>query len=129
MIVGLSAAAALREPLSVQVSTRRRPRRATTLAVFLSVLVLVGAGVAAYRSRAAAGRARPLVLLGPALVGLALGQVAIWVIRIAARGLTPATERRGIGRLPRRPPPRPRRRPRHARPPRRGRGRRRRPSP
>lgn len=97
VIVGLSAAAALREPLSVQVSTRRRPRRATTLAVFLSVLVLVGAGVAAYRSRSAAGEPDLLVLLGPALVGLALGQVAIWVIRIAARTLTPATERRGIG--------------------------------
>ena len=97
VIVGLSAAAALREPLSVQVATRRRPRRATTLAVFLSVLVLVGAGVAAYRSRSAAGEPDLLVLLGPALVGLALGQVAIWVIRIAARSLTPATERRGIG--------------------------------
>jgi hypothetical protein len=97
VIVGLSAAAALREPLSVQVSTRRRPRRATTLAVFLSVLVLVGAGVAAYRSRSAAGEPDLLVLLGPALVGLALGQVAIWVVRIAARSLTPATERRGIG--------------------------------
>jgi hypothetical protein len=97
VIVALSAAAALREPLAVQVSMRRRPRRATTLAIFLSVLVLVGAGVAAYRSRAATGEPDLVVLLGPALVGLALGQAAIWVIRIAARGLTPATERRGMG--------------------------------
>lgn len=97
VIVGLSAAAALREPLAVQVSTRRRPRRATTLAVFLSVLVFVGAGVAAYRSRAAEGDPDLVVLVGPALVGLALGQLAIWVIRIAARGLTPTTEKRGMG--------------------------------
>jgi hypothetical protein len=97
LIVGLSAAAALREPLAVQVSTRRRPRRATTLAIFLSVLVLVGAGVAAYRSRSSDGDPDLVVLLGPALVGLALGQVAIWVVRIAARGLTPVTERRGLG--------------------------------
>lgn len=97
LIVGLSAAAALREPLAAQVSTRRRPRRATTLAVFLSVLVFVGAGVAAYRSRAADGEPDLVVLLGPALVGLALGQAAIWVVRIAARGLTPATEKRGLG--------------------------------
>jgi hypothetical protein len=97
VIVGLSAGAALREPLAAQVSARRRPRRATTLAVFLSVLVLVGAGVAAYRSRTGDGDPDLLVLLGPALVGLALGQVAIWVVRIAARGLTPATERRGLG--------------------------------
>ncbi len=97
VIVGLSAAAALREPLAVQVSARRRPRRATTLAVFLSVLVLVAAGVAAYRSRSAAGEPDVVVLLGPALLGLALGQVAIWVVRLAARGLTPTTQRRGLG--------------------------------
>ncbi|RYB93945.1 hypothetical protein EUA93_05990 [Nocardioides oleivorans] len=97
VIVGLSAGAALREPLAVQVAARRRPRRATTLAVFLSVLVLVGAGVAAYRSSRADGDPDLVVLLGPALVGLALGQVAIWVVRVAARGLTPATERRGLG--------------------------------
>ncbi|MDR7253207.1 hypothetical protein J2X46_002192 [Nocardioides sp. BE266] len=97
VIVGVSAAAALREPLAVQVSTRRRPRRATTLAIFLSVLVFVGAGVASYRSRGADGEPDLVVLVGPALVGLALGQLAIWVIRIAARGLTPTTERRGMG--------------------------------
>ncbi len=97
LIVGLSAAAALREPLALQVSTRRRPRRATTLVVFLSLLVFVGAGVAAYRSRSAAGDPDLVVLVGPALVGLALGQLAIWVVRIAARGLTPATEKRGLG--------------------------------
>lgn len=97
VIVGLSAAAALREPLATQVAARRRPRRATTLAIFLSLLVLVGAGVAAYRSRSADGDPDLLVLLGPALVGLALGQVAIWLVRLAARGLTPVTERRGLG--------------------------------
>ncbi len=99
LIVALSAAAALREPLAAQVSTRRRPRRATTLAIFLTVLVLVGAGVAAYRSRAGAGEGEPdlVVLVGPALVGLALGQVAVWLVRIAARVLTPATEKRGLG--------------------------------
>ncbi|MBS2940353.1 ABC transporter permease [Nocardioides sp. J2M5] len=97
VIVSLAAAAALREPLAVQVATRRRPRRATTLVVFLSVLVFVGAGVAAYRSRVTDGEPDLVVLVGPALVGLALGQLAIWVVRIAARGLTPATEKRGIG--------------------------------
>jgi hypothetical protein len=97
VIVALSAGSALREPLAVQVAARRRPRRATTLAIFLSVLVLVGAGVAAYRSRQAEGDPDLVVLLGPALVGLALGQVAVWIVRIAARVLTPTTERRGLG--------------------------------
>ena len=70
----VSSVAALREPLAVQVATRARPRRATTVAVFLSVLVIVGAGVAAYRSRAGTTEdPDALVLLGPALVGLAAG--------------------------------------------------------
>ena len=97
VIVALAAGAALREPLATQVASRRRPRRATTLAVFLSVLVIVGAGVAVYRGREAADRPDLVVLLGPALVGLALGQVAIWVVRIVARVLTPSTRARGLG--------------------------------
>ncbi len=97
VIVALSAASSLREPLAVQVSTRQRPRRATTLAIFLSVLVIVGAGVASYRSRLSDGDPDLLVLLGPALVGLALGQAAIWVIRLLASGFTPVTETRGLG--------------------------------
>ncbi len=97
VIVALAAASALREPLAAQVSSRHRPRRATTVTIFLSLLVIVGAGVAAYRSRSSDGEPDLLVLLGPALVGLALGQVSIWVIRLLANALTPVTERRGMG--------------------------------
>ena len=92
VIVVVASAAALREPLAVQVATRQRPRRATTVVVFLSVLVIVGAAVAAYRSRAATtDEPDALVLLGPALVGLALGQLAIWVLRLGARVATGTT--------------------------------------
>ena len=52
-----------------------------------------------------------LVLLGPALVGLALGQIAIWVLRLLARGATPVTATRGLP-VPRHAPAVPRRRPR-----------------
>lgn len=97
VIVVVSSVAALREPLAVQVATRQRPRRATTVAVFLSVLVIVGAGVAAYRSRAGTtDDPDTLVLLGPALVGLALGQAAIWLLRLGARIATGTTGGRGI---------------------------------
>lgn len=97
VIVVVSCVAALREPLAVQVATRQRPRRATTVAVFLSVLVIVGAGVAAYRSRAGTtDDTDTLVLLGPALVGLALGQAAIWLLRLGARIATGTTGGRGI---------------------------------
>lgn len=87
---------ALREPLATQVSTASRPRRATTFVVFLSLLALVGAAVAVYRSRVVAGQPDLLVLLGPALVGLALGQVAVWTLRGAARALVGSTGRGGL---------------------------------
>ncbi|EON22505.1 peptide ABC superfamily ATP binding cassette [Nocardioides sp. CF8] len=97
LIVLLGTWATVTEPLSVQVATRNRPRRATTLVLFGSVLVIVGAAVAAYRSRqAVVGDPDVLVLLGPALVGLALGQVAIWVLRLLARGATGATATSGL---------------------------------
>ncbi len=97
LIVLLGSWVTVSEPLSVQVAARTRPRRATTLMVFASVLVIVGAGVSAYRSgKSADGESDVLVLLGPALVGLALGQIAIWVLRILARGATGATARSGL---------------------------------
>lgn len=97
LIVLLGIRSTVNEPLSVQVASRTRPRRATTLVLFGSVVVLVGAAVAAFRSREAVdGQPDVLVLLGPALVGLALGQVAIWVLRIVARGATGATSTSGM---------------------------------
>lgn len=94
VVVGLVAvllgmAGALREPLSTQVSTAARPRPATTGALFVSVLVFAGAAVAVYRSaaQASSGGGDPdwVVLAGPALVGLAVGQVAVWLVHGAAR--------------------------------------------
>ena len=65
--------------------------------LFASVLVIVGAGVAAYRSGTVPdAESDVLVLLGPALVGLALGQIAIWLLRLVARGATGATSRSGL---------------------------------
>lgn len=97
LIVLLGSWATVSEPLSAQVSTRTRPRRATTLAVFASVLVIVGAAVAAYRTDTVPDpESDVLVLLGPALVGLALGQIAIWVLRALARGATGATAGSGL---------------------------------
>ena len=95
VLVGM--AGALREPLSEQVSIAERPRPASTMALFVSVLLLVAAGVAVYRSSvAAADDADWVVLAGPALVGLAVGQVAVWLIRIAARLAVGATANRGL---------------------------------
>jgi hypothetical protein len=90
VVVGLVAvlvgmAGALREPLADQVSIAERPRPASTAALFGSVLVLVAAVVATYRSSVVDAQDPGwVVLAGPALVGLALGQVTVWVIRLVA---------------------------------------------
>ncbi|WP_310529739.1 hypothetical protein [Nocardioides sp.] len=97
LIVLLGTWATATESLSAQVATRTRPRRASTTVIFASVLVLVGAAVSAYRSSTVVDREPDvLVLLGPALVGLALGQLAIWVLRLLARGATGATATTGL---------------------------------
>ena len=93
LVVAVGTAAALREPLVSQVSGVRRPRRATTLGLFGSVLVIVAAAVAAYRS-GTADDPDAVVLLGPALFGLAAGQVTVWLLTRAAAG------RLGGGGLP-----------------------------
>jgi hypothetical protein len=90
VVVGLVAvlvgmAGALREPLAEQVSVAERPRPASTAALFGSVLLLVAAVVATYRSSVVDAQDPGwVVLAGPALVGLALGQVTVWVVRLLA---------------------------------------------
>ena len=84
VVVGM--ASALREPLSEQVRLTDRPRRASVAVLFWHVLVIAGSVVAVYRA-GVADAADPdwLVLAGPALVGLAVGQVAVWLVRGLAR--------------------------------------------
>ena len=90
VVVGLAAvlvgmAGALREPLAEQVSVAERPRPASTAALFFSVLLLVAAVVVAYRSSVVDAQDPGwVVLAGPALVGLALGQLTVWVVRLLA---------------------------------------------
>ena len=56
------------------------------IALFWSVLLIVAAGVAVYRSSVAdAGDPDWVVLAGPALVGLAVGQIAVWLVRLVSR--------------------------------------------
>jgi hypothetical protein len=91
VVVGLAAvllgmAGALREPLSQQVSIAARPRLASTGAMFASVLILMAAVVAVYRSSVVtSGDPDWVVLAGPALVGLAVGQLVVGLLRLVAR--------------------------------------------
>jgi len=81
----LGMARVIREPLSQQVAIAERPRATTTLGVFGAVMTLVAAVVVAYRSQVTAGDPDGVVLLGPALLGLAAGQVAVWLLRFVSR--------------------------------------------
>ncbi len=91
VLIGM--AGALREPLSQQVSLAARPRAASTGAVFANVLVVVAAVVAVYRSSVAGADPDWVVLAGPALVGLAVGQLVVWLVRLAARAAVGRTAR------------------------------------
>jgi hypothetical protein len=83
VLVGM--AGALREPLADQVSVEERPRPASTMAIFFSVMLLAAAAVATYRSSVVDAQDPGwVVLAGPALVGLALGQVTVWLVRLVA---------------------------------------------
>jgi hypothetical protein len=93
--VAVGMAAASREPLSDQVSIATRAKPATAAALFGSVVVLAAAGIAVYR----AGRetdADLVVLAGPALVGLAAGQLTVWLLRGVARVATARTAGSGL---------------------------------
>lgn len=95
VLVGMGVA--LREPLVSQVRPASRPRASTTGAVFLQVLVVVGAVVAVYRARVVDGtQSDLLVLAGPALVGLAAGHAGLWLMSRAARLGVRRTRRRGL---------------------------------
>ena len=75
----------LHEPLGEQIRTAERPRPASTATLFLNVLVLVAAVVATYRATAVSvDDPGWVVLAGPALVGLAVGQAALWLVRPGA---------------------------------------------
>lgn len=86
------------EPLPAQIAAGTRPPAVTVWSAFGALLVLIGAAVALYRSGVSADDPDGLTLAGPALVGLAAGQVAVWaiaavaalMIRRTATGSTPA---------------------------------------
>jgi hypothetical protein len=92
VLVGM--AQQLREPLNLQVREQERPRTASVATVFWNVLLVVAAAVAVYRSSVTES-AEPdwVVLAGPALVGLVVGQLAVWLVRLATRGVVGASSR------------------------------------
>lgn len=81
----------LREPLGSalqQPAPRTRPGRAGPMDTVLTALVFAGALVAVYDGLWGGSGAGWLRFAAPALIGLAAGQVAVWVVRGLARLLT-----------------------------------------
>jgi hypothetical protein len=79
------------EPLLSKLDNLQRPRRATATGLFLSLLVLIGAVVSVYQARRFGVRHADWVsFLSPALLGLAAGQVGIWLVSLLARAATSA---------------------------------------
>lgn len=95
VLVGM--AGSLREPLNQQISVAERPTRSSIWAVFGNIVVIVAAVVGLYRATSQSADPDWVVLATPALVGLALGQVAVWVVQGAA---AVAVRRTGRSSLP-----------------------------
>lgn len=95
VLVGM--AGAMREPLADQVRVAQRPRASSTAALFGSVLLIVAAAVALYRAAVAEATGGDwVVLAGPALVGLAVGQLTVWALRLLGTAAVPWTARRAL---------------------------------
>ena len=86
-----------RAPLLQQLATARRPRSVSTPVLFMLVLV-IGAGVAIYQAhQAARSRVDWVTLVSPAVIGLAAGQVVIWLLRGMLVAIVPHTGSAGFG--------------------------------
>jgi len=85
LAIGVALGVHLREPLSLQVSRLARPRQASTAATFAGLLALAAAGYAVFAAGQHPAGPRWLVDAAPALVGLAIGQVLVWLLRGTAR--------------------------------------------
>lgn len=85
-------------PLQVQLSGARRPRTASTLGLFLQAVVVIGAAVAVYQAnQASAARVDWVTLVSPAVVGLAAGQIVVWVVLAVLAVAVPRGGDEGFG--------------------------------
>lgn len=74
------------EPLTDKLREVERPKLATATGSFLGLLVLLGAVVSVYQARELGVRhANWVSYVSPALLGLAAGQVGVWLLALLAR--------------------------------------------
>lgn len=88
----------LRAPLLVQLTGAGRPRPSTTVGLFFQVLLVIGAVVAIYQAHEASeDRVDWVTLVSPAIVGLAAGQIAIWLVLALLAVAVPRGQGAGLG--------------------------------
>ncbi len=85
LAVAVALAVGMRERLADQVSRVARPRASSSAATFAGLVSLAAAGYAVFAARQSTVPPRWLVDSAPALLGLALGQVLVWLLRGASR--------------------------------------------
>ena len=89
---------AMRAPLLEQLAGTRRPRGASTVGTFLQALLVLGAVVAVYQAhQSARSRVDWVTLVSPAVIGLAAGQVLIWLLIASLAVLIPRSSAAGLG--------------------------------
>lgn len=96
--VAVAVAVRLRDPLPDQIAARvgqARPRASSTTATFAGLVALAAAGYAVFAAHQHPAGPRWLLDLGPVLVGLAVGQVLVWLLRGTARAAVARTESAG----------------------------------
>lgn len=87
-----------RAPLLQQLATVRRPRSVGTLVLFMQLVLVIGAGVAIYQAhQAARDRVDWVTLVSPAVIGLAAGQLVIWLLMALLAAIVPRTGSTGFG--------------------------------
>lgn len=98
VVIATASWRATRTPLSRQLTGVRRPRGASAALLFLQLLLVLGAVVAIYQSsQARASRVDWLSLISPAIVGLAAGQLLVWLVQAILRFGVPRSARSDIG--------------------------------
>jgi hypothetical protein len=86
VVVGVVSWRTIHESLTAKLDDMDRPRATTVAAMFITLLVLLGAVVSIYQARQlGASRADWVSFLSPALVGLAAGQIGIWLVAVLSR--------------------------------------------
>ncbi len=87
-----------RAPLLVQLGGAHRPQAASPVGLFLQLVLVLGAVVAIYQAHGAvSSRVDWVTLVSPAIVGLAGGQILIWLVHALLAVVVPRSSGARIG--------------------------------